>query len=323
MPLHCPCNLETARLCSRGAKAFNFASRRLRSPSSDRRQRNSSPTLQERTSTAMHALEHGMEPPGASDKWRVAQLFCEVVPRSVAKIQRIERVINPDTFGKFLQTTGEDTSTGALNECGVVFFSPQDVNQLNQICSHGLQSLSSSCVVSDCGVAVQRQLELRDQSNDQPEARSMCVLFCGPEVALRRLGGATDRPKDDVEFGVEDPQQFLVAYTIHYQLLACDASAHCSEFRVASPSPERARSASRSRRVTTRNPLIQKMLQRLPELGDDVAGASLAEALQADAGVSGIACRFELSTGVACCGRQPFQHSDQSSWLPRRPYESR
>ncbi|CAE7434156.1 CCD1 [Symbiodinium necroappetens] len=255
------------------SRSYTF-SRRLRSPSSDRRGRdgrNFSPTLQERTSTAIHALEHGMEPPGASDKWRVAQLFCELVPRSVAKIQRIERVVTPETYGKFMQKTGTGENA---NEFGIVFFTPKDADELNRVCSHGLAGRSPAArVVSDCGAALENQLR-SEEPGKVLDVRSMCVLFCGPEVARSKLGGASDRPKDVVEFEVEDASHFLPAYTIHYQIVADEPSDH-AEFRFQSPSPEHARSPSRSRRVSVRDPLVQGILQRLPELGDDVAGTVL------------------------------------------------
>lgn len=255
------------------SRSYTF-SRRLRSPSSDRRGRdgrNFSPTLQERTSTAIHALEHGMEPPGASDKWRVAQLFCELVPRSVAKIQRIERVVTPETYGKFMQKTGTGENA---NEFGIVFFTPKDADELNRVCSHGLAGRSPAArVVSDCGAALENQLR-SGEPGKVLDVRSMCVLFCGPEVARSKLGGASDRPKDVVEFEVEDASHFLPAYTIHYQIVADEPSDH-AEFRFQSPSPEHARSPSRSRRVSVRDPLVQGILQRLPELGDDVAGTVL------------------------------------------------
>ena len=246
-----------------------------------------------------------MEPPGASDKWRVAQLFCEAVPRSVAKIQRIERVVSPDTFGKFLQRTG---GADNANDCGVAFFTPKDVHHLNTICSEGFQTSSASpiSVTSDCALAIERQLEMpRDHCDDHPGAhldtRTMCVLFCGPPVAATRLGGATDRAKDSVEFDMEDAGQFLLAYTIHYHLVASDGNS--PNFRCASPSPERARSASRSRRVSTQNPLIQGILQRLPELGDDVAGTVLLPSNSAEA--EAVISLYLQSGGAARLRRPP------------------
>ena len=120
--------------------------------------------LQERATTAMQALEHGMEPPGASDKWRVAQLFYDTVPRSHAKVQRIERLLEPKDFEAFMaQHQGGESAC----HCGIAF-------------SEASSPRRQSSLVSDASVVVK---ELMDQmaEDDAPMAVSLCVDACWPQ----------------------------------------------------------------------------------------------------------------------------------------------
>ena len=280
------------------ARSASRASRR--SPSRDHRAL--SPTLQERTTTAMQALEHGMEPPGASDKWRVAQLFYETVPRSHAKVVRIERMVQPDIFSAFVERT--DGGDNASN-CGVAFCA-QDLEDLQSTLRRG-GSRSSITLVSDAAVAVRPMMDAMG-ADDMPQAVSLVVVFCSPDVSQRFLGSdgllASDRPSvPGCEFRVSDVDQLLVAYVIHFQLSpGRSENAFDFEGRMGSPSPERARSQSRQRKVSLTNPLIQDTLQRLPGLREDAAGTVLlsSNSPEAEAVVS-----LYLQSGGAARLRRP------------------
>ncbi|CAE8659662.1 unnamed protein product, partial [Polarella glacialis] len=95
------------------------------------------PPLQERLAVAMQAMTHGMEPPGASDKWRVLQLFHETLPKSQARVERIDRVVDPESFADFARRTG---SGAHAEDCVIGFWAPRDMDQLNRVCSFGFQA---------------------------------------------------------------------------------------------------------------------------------------------------------------------------------------
>lgn len=276
-------------MSSTGSRARS-TSRRARSASRDP-SRARSPTLQERTATAMQALEHGMEPPGASDKWRVAQLFAEAVPKSHAKVLKIERLVTPEMFSAFLKRT--DGGENACN-CGIAFYVPQEEEVRS----------AARLLGSDAAVALKPLMDAM-RPEQSPQAVSLVVVFLSPPLAQRHLGhrDGGDRPGGaEGAFQVGDVGQLLPAYVVHIQLYGDSDN---DEGRMGSPSPERARSMSRQRKVSLTNPLIQETLLRLPSLREDSAGTVLlsSNSQEAEAVVSlylqcGGAARLRRPPGV-------------------------
>lgn len=284
-------------MSSTGSRARS-TSRRARSASRDP-SRARSPTLQERTATAMQALEHGMEPPGASDKCRVAQLFAEAVPKIHAKVLKIERLVTPEMFSAFLQRT--DGGENACN-CGIAFYVPQEEEvHLLSTGRAGNPKRTARLVGPDAAVVLKPMMDAM-RPEESPQAVSLVVVFCSPQLAQRHLGcrDGGDRPVTETgAFHVGDVDQLLPAYVVHIQL--CGGSEN-DEGRMGSPSPERARSMSRQRKVSLTNPLIQETLLRLPSLREDSAGTVLlsSNSQEAEAVVS-----LYLQSGGAARLRRP------------------
>lgn len=241
-----------------------------------------------------------MEPPGASDKWRVAQLFYETVPKSQAKVLRIERIVAPETFSAFLARTagGEHAS-----RCGIAFYAPTTPAELHRITAQGFSGSSGQKLrlVSDACVVAK---ELMDQMDPEeaPRTVSLTVVFCSPDLAEAELGGPTDRPLESRSFqGQID--QLLAAYILHFQLSPGNVEkAFDFEGRLGGTSPSRSRSVSRSRKVSLSHPLIQETLSRLPALREDAAGTVLlpSNSQEAEAVVS-----LYLQSGGAARLRRP------------------
>lgn len=282
-------------MSSTGSRARS-TSRRARSASRDP-SRARSPTLQERTATAMQALDHGMEPPGASDKWRVAQLFAEAVPKSQAKVLKIERLVTPEMFSAFLKRT--DGGENACN-CGIAFYVPQEEEvHLLGTGRPGNPKRTGRLVGPDAHVVLKPLMDAM-RPEESPQAVSLVVVFCSPQLAHRHLGrDGGDRPSAGGAFHVGDVDQMLPAYVVHIQLYGGSEN---DEGRMGSPSPERARSMSRQRKVSLTNPLIQETLLRLPSLKEDSAGTVLlsSNSQEAEAVVS-----LYLQSGGAARLRRP------------------
>eukprot|EP00435_Cladocopium_sp_Y103_P053714 s191_g17.t1 len=135
---------------------------------------------------------------------------------------------------------------------------------------------------------------------ESPQAVSLVVVFCSPQLAHRHLGrDGGDRPSAGGAFHVGDVDQMLPAYVVHIQLYGGSEN---DEGRMGSPSPERARSMSRQRKVSLTNPLIQETLLRLPSLKEDSAGTVLlsSNSQEAEAVVS-----LYLQSGGAARLRRP------------------
>lgn len=171
---------------------------------------------------AMLAVTHGMEPPGASDKWRVLQLLHESLPKAKARVERIDRIVEPEGFGRFVQ---EMTSSDNAEECGVAFFAPQNLEQLGRLCAHGFQL--DDCeempdlgygipIASAASLAWQRRHGLNEEGVEQNCQGLLCVLLCSPELAFS--GGPGDRVSALRELCVQKPEQLLLAYVIRLKV---------------------------------------------------------------------------------------------------------
>lgn len=164
-----------------GATMSKKASVSPTSPLSPRSRRPTTPPLQERLAAAMQAVERGLEPPGASDKWRVLQLFHETIPKSQAKVLKIERIAQPSTFSTFVHRTG---CGNAAEDSRIVFFAPRSEEQLHRLRTNscfspsihaedlkdfenGIPIASSACVA----------LKQRIGKDAAPETRSLCILL--------------------------------------------------------------------------------------------------------------------------------------------------
>lgn len=172
----------------------------------------------------MQAVAHGMEPPGASDKWRVLQLFHETVSKTKSRVERIDRVVSPADFARF----GQQTASGENAEaCGVAFFAPQSWDQLSRVCSSGFDEAdledvpglgSGIPVATTADLALERRQKQAQGSDCQG---FLCVVLCGPQVMW--AGGKVAGTRADQYLGrrercIGDPAQLLLVHLVSFKL---------------------------------------------------------------------------------------------------------
>eukprot|EP00929_Paragymnodinium_shiwhaense_P034840 TRINITY_DN18909_c0_g3_i1.p1 TRINITY_DN18909_c0_g3~~TRINITY_DN18909_c0_g3_i1.p1 ORF type:complete len:1196 (+),score=235.39 TRINITY_DN18909_c0_g3_i1:123-3710(+) len=225
---------------------FSSSPRRMTSTQSSNLQ-----SLQQRLSTAMMAVEHGMAP-GAADKWKVVQLFHEALPRSNFKVQRIDRVTDLARYGDYLARVSESTGGANLEECDICFYAPANEAQLTRLTEMGFVSDDFTempglgygvPLAHRSGIAHHRRQERQmmqasssrasassssngqammsnggggggaspDSDRGESSIRCLCVLLCSPE--------ATGMASPD-ERCILDPQHLLVTHVVWYQELA-------------------------------------------------------------------------------------------------------
>jgi len=294
---------------------------RPRSHSSSRRP--PTPPLQERVATAMQAVAHGMEPPGASDKWRVLQIFHEGLPRSKARVERIDRVVEPWSFGRFVHVTGSGDNAEA---CGVGFYAPKDWGQLARICSTGFQKELDFEELPDLegfgipvATAADLALERRGHADMESGKQGMlCIVLCGPNVGLpsgiHLAGSGGSGPRR--ERCVANVEELLVAHVIHFcysevregieQVQLAEAVVGRGEAETDSVSPvsdQRKKLLRQQKYAKARDPLVKAALDYLQGSSTSAMGTVLLPGTSPEA--EAVVSLYLLGGGAARTPRPP------------------
>lgn len=232
------------------------------------------------------AEQHSMAP-GVADKVKVMQLFHHAdigVPKCQSRVERIDRVVRPSVFQKFLE--GGDSASA--NGCMVVFYVPRSAQQLARLREHGFTSRDLEAgasdgegvpVVTHLAAALRRSTRARTQQGERStseDPQHVCVLLCHPHDLSVGLHPA---PKHQKKFLVQDPRRLLLTHVVCFQHLVeraelvVDRAAGAAGLRF----QDQHDGLVRRRRKTTkqlqqyakvRDPLVQtalKSLQCMPE----------------------------------------------------------
>lgn len=178
--------------------------------------RSNEATLQARLSAAMKAEDQNLLP-GATDKWKVLQLFYESIPRAQVRVERVERVASVATYSRFL-------GIADMDECEVRYYTPAGPSQLARLqdsgfCMDDFEDLPDRGfgipVYTRASDAYQRACEQYNLLEDrQCGERCLCVLLCSPGVRNARGAEATQDSNVIDEQCITQPAQLLLAYVI-------------------------------------------------------------------------------------------------------------
>lgn len=227
------------------------------------------PTLQLRLSMAMMAEEHGMAP-GAADKWKVLQIFHDTIPRSEARIERIDRATRQSEFSQFLDGRSPE-------DCDLGFYSPLDTSQVARLRDRGFSADDFEEIVGQgMGVPVASHFGAALQCARTPSTvsgcagkRCLCVVLCR-SLHANLSSAQSSSTSSWREYCVKDPGELLLAYVVWFQQISGDSDGQVHD---SIDERDRSRRGSKKKRLDkesqlkeyakVRDPLIKVALQGL------------------------------------------------------------
>lgn len=259
-----------------------------------------------------------MEPPGASDKWRVLQLFHETVPKTKSRVERIDRVVSPADFARFgQQTNGGDN----VEECGVAFFAPHNWDQLSRICASGFAEADLEEIPElGCGIPVSTTadlaLERRERQLQGNDCQGfLCVVLCGPQMMWSSgvvAGIRADQHLVRRERCIEDPAQLLLVHLVSFRMHEPDQGSPIEEVPrslledqdLAAVEQRRSRLARQQQDYAkARDPIIKAALEGLQSSPPGKTGTTLLPSTSAEA--EAVVSLYLLGGGAAKMPRPP------------------
>jgi len=273
----------------------------------------------------MQAVAHGMEPPGASDKWRVLQLFHEGLPRSKARVQRIDRVVEPWNFARFVQVTGSGDNAEA---CGVGFYAPKNWDQLARICSSGFQEDQDFEELPDLegiGIPIATAADMAlarrglHEGTESGQQGMLCIVLCGPasglpqSINLASTGVDKPKPAPRRERCVTSAEQLLVAHVIHFrystvgegmeQVQLADGRGEAESESLSPVSDQRKKLLRQQKYAKARDPLVKAALDYLQSSSAGTRGTVLLPGTSPEA--EAVVSLYLLGGGAARTPRPP------------------
>jgi len=177
-----------------------------------------------------------MGAPGAADKSKILQLFYEGIPRSRARVERIDRIAGPGQLQSFLQRFAADDAvadpsiggesaaeqcTSNVDKCRVGFYAPNIASRIPRLrevgfCADDIEELPGV----GFGVPIARHAEIAHESRcsvsflqDQSanNTRCICVILCAP-------GAIPNKASSWQQACVEEPTQLLLTHIVWYEI---------------------------------------------------------------------------------------------------------
>lgn len=244
--------------------------------------------------------------PGASDKWKVLQLFHESLPKSSTRVNHIERVVNLQGCRRFL-----DTVAKPMEECEVGFYVPRSSSQLTRLRESGFcaddfemsESIRGVPIYSHAGAAHQRLqstlgASLRHCGPLPGDEHRLCIILSSSQASCRNSGADVRRSRTlgaseglPQHWMVDDPSALLLAYVVQYQLVPPEERAERSSSAalIASDADRRSvigrrRNARQQREYAkVRDPLIKVALRGLDCVADGTMNTVLLPATSVEA----------------------------------------